>query len=389
MKYALICFTLFSVFLYGDEQPNFQNSSYQLNEEFNSCEMDENFQGSYSDYENNWDLWTFPNYFTLGYTGGRGLSYHRGYTELGIFSAPSYFAIGQFVPFADVRGYAFDQGKWATNVGLGIRTPLSCWDVVAGMNIYYDYRNFHSRHLNQIGIGFELLSALGDLRINGYIPVGDFNQRHKKLYGFGDDLYFATSEWAQAFRGFDIELGAWLLKKSSCNFVGIYFAAGSYYYSRDHKKISFHDKHRSFTGGRARILAKINDYVEIAVNGTYDNYYHGTLQGQITLNIPFNIWEKFKSENCPPPPCLIDQLMIQPVERNGIIVAHHDCTMEWNWSGACPCSCEESCSCSSSSSGCSGLPTSRSWDSDRFCSDYFRYPYSCSECRSSSSSSCY
>lgn len=368
-----------------------------------ACDEDVSF-GACCGCDENWDLWSLDNYVFLEYAGGRGLSYKHGYGSLGVFLTPPAWWLGNdFVPFVDVRGYILGDGKGAANVGAGLRYLLSsdclpCWDAVVGVNVYYDYRDYHGFSFNQIGVGLEWLSRYFDVRVNGYFPV-EQSHRRGRLFAFGDDLYTVRFEWAQAYKGFDAEIGMWLYNKTPCNWVGLYFAAGPYYYYRDHMRDTFDEKHRNLTGGKARLLAKINDYLDITISGTYDDVFHGTVQGKITLYLPLDllcnpsrIFDSCSTSCCNPCntclPCLDRQIALQPVERNGIIVAKKGCNFLWNWSGACPCSdCDESYSCPSSSDERGGSSASyRSWSSGEFSSGFFRYPSHCSECNSSFSS---
>lgn len=66
-----------------------------------------------------------------------GIGYKDGYTTLEAFFAsdPSQWPV---TPFLDARGHIFDDGKWAANVGAGLR---KLWRNRAyGINAYYDYR---------------------------------------------------------------------------------------------------------------------------------------------------------------------------------------------------------------------------------------------------------
>ena len=264
-----------------------QSPSYDLQ----ANTFDNGFESTFEDCCDNQaeerDIWSLDNYFFVGYTGGRGLSYKRGYGTAGVFLTPPVFADSNWVPFFDLRGYVLGDGKWAANAGGGLRYIVPCWDVVVGVNAYYDYREFHRRDFNQIGVGLEILSRWIDFRVNGYFPLN--NEKHRKgtLFDLGDDLYAVRFRWEQPYRGVDAELGLWIWDKTPCNWLGIYVAAGPYYYTRDRREHTVRDHHRSFTGGHARILAKINDYLDVSVRGTYDNFFHGTVQGQITLTIPF------------------------------------------------------------------------------------------------------
>src|SRR5689334_4156318 len=98
-----------------------------------------------------------------------GIGYQQGYTTLEAFFAadPSHW---KFTPFLDARGHVFDNGKWAANAGIGLRTLWA--DRAYGINAYYDYRNTERFHSNQVSMGLETLGARWDFRINGYLPIG-------------------------------------------------------------------------------------------------------------------------------------------------------------------------------------------------------------------------
>ena len=102
----------------------------------------------------------------LRHIEGKGIGYDRGYTTIQAFFTPH---IDRLVPIFDVRGHVFDDGKFAANAGLGLRYFHSR---VYGINAYYDYRQTHLFHYNQVAIGCESLGKKFDFRINGYFPVG-------------------------------------------------------------------------------------------------------------------------------------------------------------------------------------------------------------------------
>ena len=106
---------------------------------------------------------------TIRHIESGGIGYDDGYTTLEAFLAsdPSQWRV---TPFLDARGHVFNNGKWAANAGIGVR---SLWGNRAyGINAYYDYRSTGRFHSNQTGIGLETLGELFDFRLNGYLPVG-------------------------------------------------------------------------------------------------------------------------------------------------------------------------------------------------------------------------
>ncbi len=361
-----------------------------------------------------WDIWIYPSYLYVGYTGGRGISYRRGYGTLGAFFAPTYLSTTNWKPFIDLKGYCFednnnrddhghnghnghnghhghhrDNNRWGASVGVGVRQILTESCFVLGYNLYYDYRRFSRCDLNQIGVGLELLGPLWDVRINGYIPAGRSRSRRGTLFDFSGGYFAVRKERVSAWYGVDAEIGAWLKRKYACDWLGIYAAIGPYYYDRERRfhhhgsdDDNRHHRRDDAFGGRIRLLARVWDFVDLSVIATYDRVWHTRVQGQITVAIPFDCMGKIfnqcekkccsqASQSCCQcsSPCLLNQIAIQPVERNGIIVADKECCWLWNW-------CDED-SCCRHSSG----PRARS-----VCLSDFDFSHDCSSSSSHSSS---
>src|SRR3569832_2212519 len=111
------------------------------------------------------------------YTSPKGVGYNEGYTTLEGFFAPATIVGDKWLPFVDIRGHLFDNGKWASNSGLGVRHMGS--SRIWGVNAYYDYRNTHRHRYSQVAVGLESLGIVWDFRLNGYIPVC---KNHSSLY---------------------------------------------------------------------------------------------------------------------------------------------------------------------------------------------------------------
>ena len=96
---------------------------------------------------------------TARHIEANGVGYNQGYTTLeGFFSSPN-LERKDWVPFLDLRGHVFNNGKWAANAGVGARylDDTRVW----GGNIYYDYRNTTHQHYNQVALGVELWVKCG------------------------------------------------------------------------------------------------------------------------------------------------------------------------------------------------------------------------------------
>ena len=98
-----------------------------------------------------------------------GIGYNQGYTTLEGFFSPIKPLGDAWVPFLDLRGHIFNDGRPAANAGMGVRY-VAC-SRVWGLNTYYDYRRTNRQHYNQIAGGLESLGRVWDFRINGYLPV--------------------------------------------------------------------------------------------------------------------------------------------------------------------------------------------------------------------------
>ncbi len=249
---------------------------------------------------------------SVSHIEGKGIGYDKGYTSLELFLAPGLERSSAF-PFLDLRGHVFDDGRLAFNTGAGFRGLVS--KRVYGANIYYDYRQTHHGHFNQVGVGLESLGIRWDFRLNGYLPVGDKDSRlfHPRFGKFvGNDLYVKRTR-ESAMSGADGEAGMHLRPLEKLNF---YAGAGPYY---------FEGGGRNMWGGKARIDAYYKDYLSLELSGSYDDLFHGIVQGTIALNLPLGAGSKLKPRNtrCPISCCdlqILSGRMVQPVNREEIIV---------------------------------------------------------------------
>ncbi|MEN9653898.1 MAG: hypothetical protein RL235_10 [Chlamydiota bacterium] len=238
-----------------------------------------------------------------------GIGYNNGYTTLELFlaSAPSHWSV---TPFIDTRGHVFDNGRWAANVGVGLR---SLWKNRAyGMNAYYDYRGTSHLHANQIGIGVETLGELFDFRMNGYLPVGGKNSApyDTTFQSFSGHSMIVSQKVQSAMKGANAEFGLHLGKVSSCDF---YTAIGPYYF--------ISNKAPTTWGGQARLYGTFKDILTLEISDSYDRTFHNKFQGQIALGFSFGPISKVKNQGrtCKTATILNDR-MLQPVNRQEIIV---------------------------------------------------------------------
>jgi len=238
-----------------------------------------------------------------------GIGYNQGYTTLEGFFAPTPEHT-TMMPFLDLRGHVFDNGKLAANVGLGLRKIAG--DRVYGLNVYYDYRHTKKIDYNQVGFGLESLGERCDFRINGYMPVGKkvTSPCQTKFIGFLGHNMILSQKYQFAMKGFNAEFGVHFGKS---RFFDFYAAAGPYYFAG---KIG-----PKIWGGKVRLVGRITDYVTIELSNSYDKMFHNRFQGQITLTVPFGRGSDIQSTDACNPcdaPRVLFSRMVQPVERQEI-----------------------------------------------------------------------
>ncbi|MCX6990564.1 MAG: inverse autotransporter beta domain-containing protein [Chlamydiae bacterium] len=241
------------------------------------------------------------------YTSPKGIGYQTGYTTLeGFFSS---MVKDKWLPFVDLRGHVFDNGKFAANAGMGVRylTSSRVW----GMNTYYDYRNTKHQHYNQVALGLESLGRVWDGRINGYLPVGwkQSPYYHTEFQEFKGHSMFLRSSREFAFKGINAEAGFHLdhFKKAP-----LYFAAGPYYLT---------GKGASAWGGQLRASVDLfHRYLRLEANTSYDSFFKWIGQGQISVNYSFG--KKIKKRDCNRPS--LYERAVQRIDRFEIIPVGKD-----------------------------------------------------------------
>jgi len=269
-----------------------------------------------------------PSRVAMRHIEGGGIGYNEGYSTLeGFFSLSN----SLIVPFIDLRGHIFNDGKYAANAGLGIRRCLN--QTVLGINAYYDYRNTRHQNYNQVGFGLEVLGTRWEGRANGYLPVGrkksspfdkrtetsssstslkfdSFNDHHLLLSSITTVTTTEKERVEFAMKGVDAEIGCHIFRKKNFDlFLGI----GPYYF-----KGSFDKK---ALGGKARLTGNFSEYFYLTGIYSNDSLFHSRIQGEAGINIPFGRRKRIKkSENVSCRDAFaLRQRLSEPVWRQEII----------------------------------------------------------------------
>ncbi len=219
----------------------------------------------------------------------KGIGYHDGYTTLEAFGIYDGWS-SHFMPFLDLRGHVFNNGKLAGNVGIGERTLMSSINHTFGSYLYYDVRRVgHGLTVNQLSPGLELVGRRMEYRINGYFPLGK-DKTHRYDYKFdefeGHSIILKLKQ-QRALRGGDAEVGVHVTQSTKYD---LYAAAGPYY---------LHAPHAHSWGGRTRLLGRYKEYVSLEVAYSYDNLFRSIVQGSVAVTLPFGKKLKRTGQGCP------------------------------------------------------------------------------------------
>ncbi len=260
-----------------------------------------------------------PSHIGIGTRQGKGMGYEHGYTTLSTFVTPNWQR--NFQPIFDARLHFLNNATWATNVGGATRYAISN-DYALGANFFYDFRNTKGLTAHQLGGGLELLNTLFDIYINGYAPIvrtkdaGSF--KFDRVTGHNiflkQNVYFALAH-IEALAGF------WFPPSWP---IDIYWAAGPYYlFGRDARVVSCGGS----WGAKTFLEATISNGVVLGGQWTYDDEYHGRLQGYLQFSFPLgpnNIrrgsqkWKDWYSPQCQDA-AVKQRLLTGPIRRDEII----------------------------------------------------------------------
>ncbi len=244
-----------------------------------------------------------------------GIGYNNGYTTLQGFFPLNPNRMDP-VPYLDARAHLFDDGRFASNIGLGLRKIMK--SRVWGMNAYYDYRHAKHQSFNQVGLGLESLGEKWDAFINGYIPVGSLKSPpySPKFSHFEGNHLILSQKYEFAMYGVHGEAGYHIQPNRN---TYLYFGAGPYYFQGPIGK--------SACGAMVRISAQIYRMVSFEIRESYDSLFHNHFQGQVGLSWAFGpkavVKRKYEEKKSCPSFSSLDTVLtkklIQPPERDEIV----------------------------------------------------------------------
>ena len=184
-----------------------------------------------------------------------------------------------FVPLAQSRGrdllfmegrqfYDLAEGTAGRNFLLGYRSYDPKSDRVWGGYLAYDNRDTGNSLFDQIGVGLESVGKHWDLRLNGYLPIGNTRDQVLEVYASGGQfqgnalLVERARVFESALGGFDAEVGMPLARWDAGQlkgYAGVYYLGGS--------------GGSETVGVRGRLQAQINDLTAVGFTLEQDDLF--------------------------------------------------------------------------------------------------------------------
>lgn len=243
--------------------------------------------------------------------------YDSGYSTINAFLP--YFTDENAMLFTSGGGLVSYNGRGGANVGAGWRYYMQDIDRVVGLSAWYDFDAGHARSYNQIGLSFESLGRYFDLRLNGYIPIGqDQNVLSTTLAG---PVRFAQNQirvnqladTETALTGFDSEIGGPMPLLGRYGLSGY---AGFYYFTS-------HSNSMDLTGVSGRLAWQVNEDTTLGFQVTDDHVFGTNTQIQVALTLPDGGSSRWLRQSR-----VRDRMMQNVFRRGRVTVAHETITTE-------------------------------------------------------------
>lgn len=270
-------------------------------------------------------------FFIMKHREKQGVGYNEGYTTLAFWLSPCWKE--RFEPFIDARLHVFNDGRVASNLGVGCRFPTPQDQWALGWNFYYDFRNSNSHGFNQLSLGLEALSDTVDFRLNGYFPVSCYGKTTDNFLCFANDGFLTTQTLTIAIPSLYFEAGGYIPK---CEIIALYGAVGPYYlFDQESHNVSS----GSSWGGKARLSALVYDGIQLGVDFTYDTLFNARVQGYLSLALPFGPanmrttgkrWKEWYPDEVTSKRAKLRRRLTQVTTRNEILPTINKCV---------PCTC--------------------------------------------------
>lgn len=270
---------------------------------------------------------TTPGLFYYGMTGAdRGLGYDGSFMSLGGFIPYGEDGLGG-VWNADLRTNLSDFGGFFSNVGIVRKQFIG--GMVGGFGVFWDYDGDQNQYIglanpsgmsqfnmasqfgrafNQVGVSGELLTDLGNARVNGYLPTDpEGTVVGSPQNPFYDNFLLTQTGFYGALTGVDGEVGVYMPGLS--DWAGVW-SVGGYCYGAENMGLSLPTRADSFGGVFTRIDMTFARNWDFQIRANNDSVYDWTGWVSLTYRLGGS-----RRRNVP------DQ-MEEPMLRNAHIVRY-------------------------------------------------------------------
>jgi len=245
----------------------------------------------------------------------------------------SYYTLGGFIPYAeddlggvwsaDLRSHLSNYGGFFSNVG-AVRKQF-VGGTILGLGVFWDYDGDQNQYSDttitdasgsyvfaggqtyqQVGVSGEWLTDYGNLRSNGYIPVGTTAQQMGPFVG---NSLLCTNGINAALAGADLEVGAWI--PGLADWAGMVSVGGYAYGNSRYNTVNGTDVVPWFGGVYTRLDLTLIRNWDFSLQANNDSFFDWTGFARLTYRMGGS-----RRRNVP------DQ-MEQPMMRNEHIVRTH------------------------------------------------------------------
>jgi hypothetical protein len=245
----------------------------------------------------------------------------------------SYFTVGSFIPYAeddlggilsaDVRVHLSNYAGFFSNVGTVRKQFVG--GTILGVGVYWDYDGDQNQYspttisdssgsytfaggqtYNQVGVSGEWLTDYGNLRSNGYIPVGN---TASSMGPFVGNSFLCNYGVNAGLAGADLEVGAWV--PGLADWAGMVSVGGYAFGNARYNLANGNDIVPYFGGVYTRLDLTLRRNWDFSLQANNDSYFDWTGFARLTYRMGGS-----RRRNVP------DQ-MEQPMFRNEHIVRAH------------------------------------------------------------------
>lgn len=212
-------------------------------------------------------------YARAGYTSATGVGRKEGYTTLASFYCPGRDGTCA-LPYLDARIHYLDNNRFAGNFGIGLQKASPDKSSLTRGYVFYDFKKTRFHTLNQICIGAEWLGPYFNMLFNSYWPLEQRGRQNVEEFNFPGGFFLKHIRGEVPLKGIEICSSRYFPMSRSFR---LFVSPGIYYYFSGSKSI---------VGGKFRFEAHLFYGLLLAVETSYDKFFHSKTYGEIAWTFP-------------------------------------------------------------------------------------------------------